>query len=135
MDRPLNEIRELLKYSISSGVERSILALIPVKVATPRKKRWDGAYAAVDFPHQWRQKSGGQGAVPGLVSNWPAKPFVLKKQTARYSSHSVRLLKTLDTQRTQSSNALSCKITPRRNIQKRARIPLLLQCHAFQIDK
>ena len=82
MDRPLNEIRELLKYSISSGVERSILALIPVKVATPRKKRWDDAYAAVDFPHQWRQKSGGQGAVPASLRIDPAElanPFVLKK--------------------------------------------------------
>jgi hypothetical protein len=69
MDRPLNEIWERLKYSISCGVERRILGSHSGQSRTPRKKRWDSACAAVDFPHPVATESGGQGRCAGLASN------------------------------------------------------------------
>ena len=75
MDRPPNEIREPLKNSISCGVKRSILGVIPVRVASHAKRGGMGV-AAVDFPRQWRQN-----AVASLRIDPTrlAKPFLLKK--------------------------------------------------------
>lgn len=69
MDRQLNEIRELSKDSISCGVERSILALIPVKVAPHVKRGGMVRMPLSTFSRQWRQKVAGKGAVAGLASN------------------------------------------------------------------
>ena len=82
MDRQLNEIRELSKDSISCGVERSILGVIPVKVA-PHAKRGGMVHMPPSTSHtSGDRKAVGRALCPASLRIDPtqlAKPFVLKK--------------------------------------------------------